>query len=262
VGPFIFFDHMGPARFAVGHGIDVRPHPHIALATLTYLFDGEIVHRDSVGSFQPIRPGDVNWMVAGQGIVHSERSSAEARAQGATLHGIQSWIALPKRHEETEPRFDHHPARTIPVQKWDGVELSVIAGTAYGLRSPVAVFSPTLYVAVTLAAGAELPIDEEHAERALYIAEGAVSAGSVTFEEGTMGVLRSGTAVRVRAQKSARLMLIGGAPLDGERHIEWNFVSSSKERIERAKADWQRDVFPKVAGDEYERIPLPDTSPH
>jgi redox-sensitive bicupin YhaK (pirin superfamily) len=262
VGPFIFFDQMGPARFAVGRGIDVRPHPHIALATLTYLFEGEIIHRDSLGSFQPIRPGDVNWMVAGHGIVHSERSSPEARARGSTLHGIQSWIALPRRYEETEPRFDHHPARTIPIQKWDGVEIGVVAGTAYGLRSPVAVFSPTLYVAVTLAAGAELPIDEEHTERALYVVEGAVSAGSRIFSEGTMGVLREGARVRVRAQQAARLMLIGGAPLDGERHIEWNFVSSSKERIERAKADWQRDAFAKVPGDEHERIPLPDTSPH
>ncbi|MET0342752.1 MAG: pirin family protein, partial [Polyangiales bacterium] len=227
VGPFTFFDHMGPAELAPGDGMNVRPHPHIALATVTYLFDGEIVHRDSVGSLQAIRPGDVNWMVAGSGIAHSERSSEEKRRDGQRIHGIQSWVALPTEHEETAPSFVHHPRASIPHVVRDGAQLDVIAGTAYGARSPVAVLSPTLYVHARLEAGARLPVDAEHEERAVYVVEGSVLIDGSDYEEGAMAVLCSGREVTVEARTPARLMLVGGAPLVGERHMWWNFVSSS-----------------------------------
>lgn len=258
VGPFIFYDHMGPARLPIGVGFDVRPHPHIALATVTYLFDGEIDHRDSVGSFQTIRPGDVNWMVAGRGIVHSERSSAESRRAGVRIHGIQSWVALPIELEETEPRFEHHPSASIPNVRLDGATLDVIAGTAYGERSPVGVLSPTLYVHAQLEAGARFPMDEEHEERAIYIVEGALGCDGRTFQPGTMVVLRPGTHVMITAHEPTRAMLVGGARLAGERHVWWNFVSSSSERLERAKADWKAGLFPNVPGDDAEFIPLPE----
>lgn len=258
VGPFVFFDEMGPAVLAPAHGLDVRPHPHIGLATLTFLFDGEIFHRDSLGSAQSIRPRDVNWMVAGRGIVHSERSSPEGRAHGGPLHGIQSWIALPLEHEEDEPRFEHHPAPTIPSVDRDGVHLDVIAGTAFGARSPVGVLSPTLYVHVTLPAGASLTLDEEHAERGFYVVEGAIGCGEKIVEPGTLAVLREGEPVEIRAERASRVMLVGGAKLEGAREIWWNFVSSSPERMARAKADWKAGRFPRVPGDEEEFIPLPD----
>jgi redox-sensitive bicupin YhaK (pirin superfamily) len=258
VGPFIFFDHMGPVVMPVGHGLDVRPHPHIALATVTYLFDGEIDHRDSLGSFRTIRPGDVNWMVAGRGIVHSERSGQGARLGGVHLHGIQSWVALPLEHEETEPRFDHHPAATLPKLNKDGAMLDVIAGTAFGLRSPVAVFSPTLYVHARLEAGGRVQLDTEHEQRAVYVVEGTIGCDGRTFEAGSLLVLRAGVMATLTSQSGARLMLIGGAKLAGERHIYWNFVASSEERIERAKDDWRNERFPTVPGDDVERIPLPE----
>jgi len=258
IGPFVFFDHMGPVEPAPGRGISVRPHPHIALATITYLFEGEFVHRDSLGSRQVIRAGDVNWMVAGRGIAHSERSSDEALAEGMALHGIQTWVALPKSHEETEARFEHHPRPTIPVVQRDGAELHVIAGTAYGERAPTGVLSPTLYVHARLTAGATLTIDDEHEERAVYVADGAIECDGRRFEAGAMLVLRAGAATQVSAVSAADLMLIGGAPLDGPRHIWWNFVSSSQERIEQAKADWKDGRFGKVPGDEEEFIPLPE----
>jgi redox-sensitive bicupin YhaK (pirin superfamily) len=263
VGPFIFFDHMGPAAFAPGAGIDVRPHPHIALATVTYLFEGEIVHRDSLGSRQPIRPGDVNWMVAGRGIVHSERTGDETRRRGGRLHGIQSWVALPLAHEDTAPSFAHHPAASLPHVEMDGVDLRVVAGTAYGEHAPVSVLSPTLYVAATLETGALLEVDPEHPERAVYVLEGAVAIGERPFAAGTMAVLNRGP-VALRATAPTRLVIVGGAPLEGERHIWWNFVSSSPERIEQARRDWRdRDLarFPAVPGDEREFIPLPDEPP-
>jgi redox-sensitive bicupin YhaK (pirin superfamily) len=258
VGPFIFFDHMGPARMEVGQGIDVRPHPHIALATVTYLFRGDLVHRDSLGTTQPIRPGDVNWMLAGRGIVHSERSSPEARAAGVDTHGIQSWVALPTADEETAPRFEHHPAATIPTIESGGAELTVIAGTAYGQSSPVRVCSPTLYVLARLVAGASLVVDDGHPERAVYVVEGSVRCGGQAFPPGTLLVLRTGARANLEVDVASRLMLLGGAPLDGPRHVWWNFVSSSKERIERAKDDWRNGRFPKVPGDEVEFIPLPE----
>jgi redox-sensitive bicupin YhaK (pirin superfamily) len=258
VGPFAFFDHMGPADLPPGSGIDVRPHPHIELATVTYLFDGEIDHRDSLGSFQTIRPGDVNWMLAGRGIVHSERSGPEARARGGRIHGIQSWVALPVEHELTEPRFEHHASTTIPRVVLPGVTLSVIAGTAYGVRSPVDVLSPTIYVHAQMDAGAVLPVDDAHEVRAIYVVEGALGCEATSVPAGTMAVLRAGAAVKLTAQGASRVMIVGGARLVGERHIDWNFVSSSKERIEQARRDWKEGRFPKVPGDEIEYVPLPE----
>jgi hypothetical protein len=240
-----------------GHGIDVRPHPHIALATVTYLFAGEMVHRDSLGSQQAIRPGDVNWMLAGRGIAHSERTGDEVRRRGGPLHGIQSWVALPIADEENAPRFDHHPAATLPQIERPGAALRIVAGTAYGARSPVAVCSPTLYVAATLEAGATLPLPDEHPERAIYVVEGELACGARRVATGTMAVFHPGAA-EVRALAPTRFVLIGGAPLDGERHIWWNFVASSPERIERAKSDWKEGRFGVVPGDEREFIPLPE----
>lgn len=258
VGPFHFFDHMGPVDFGPGQGIDVRPHPHIALATITYLLEGEFVHRDSVGSEQPIRPGDVNWMVAGRGVVHSERTAPEVRARGARMHGIQTWVALPQHDEEIEPRFEHHPRLTMPVVSRHGAELHVIAGTAYGAEAPTGVLSPTLYVHAQLDAGATLPIDDEHEERAIYVIDGSIDCDGKRFGAGAMIVIHPRAHVAVQAIGKTNLMLIGGAPLDGPRHIYWNFVASSKERIERAKVDWREGRFPKIPGDDTEFIPLPE----
>jgi hypothetical protein len=259
VGPFIFLDHMGPAAMEPGAGMDVRPHPHIALATVTYLFEGQIIHRDTLGSELAIDPGDVNWMLAGRGIAHSERSSPEMRARGVRVHGIQSWVALPIAHEEDPPAFMHHPASTLPRLRRDGAELTVIAGTAYGARSPVGVLSPTLYVDARLQAGARLEVDATHPQRAVHVAEGAVRIGDRRLSSGTMAVLHVGAPVVVQAEEPARVMVLGGAPLDGERHIWWNFVSSSKERIERAKDDWKKGRFGKVFNDDKEFIPLPES---
>lgn len=256
VGPFIFFDEMGPAELPPGGGLDVRPHPHIALATVTYLFDGEIMHRDSLGSLQRIRPGDVNWMVAGRGIVHSERSSPETRRDGMRLHGVQTWVALPLEHEEMAPRFEHHPQHSLPRIERDGVKLDVIAGSAFGERSPVGVLSETLYVHGLLSARTRLSIDTEHDERAVYVVEGSVTCDGQSIERGTMAVLQPGRTVEVTSDEGCRIMILGGKKLDGERHMFWNFVSSDKARIERAKQDWQGDRFPRVPGDD-ERIPLP-----
>lgn len=257
VGPFVFYDQLGPATMAVGLGMDVRPHPHINLATITYLFDGEIDHKDSLGSVQTIRPGDVNWMVAGNGIAHSERSSPESRQRGVTIHGIQSWVALPTEHEEIDARFEHHPASTLPRLEKPGAVLDVILGTAYGATSPVGVLSPTLYVHVQLEPGARLPMDDTHEERAVYVVEGSLGCDGHPFQAGTLVVLKPGAKVLLTTTEKTRLMLLGGAKLEGERHIWWNFVSSDLARIERAKDDWKNDRFAKVPGDQ-ERIPLPD----
>jgi redox-sensitive bicupin YhaK (pirin superfamily) len=259
VGPFIFFDHMGPAVFAPGAGVDVRPHPHIGLATVTYLFEGEFVHRDSLGSAQRIRPGDVNWMVAGRGIAHSERTPPEMRATpgGAAIHGIQTWIALPREHEEAAPAFEHHPAATLPEMQRPGVRMRLIAGAAYGERAPASVFSPMFYLAAELEAGAELALPEEHAQRAAYVVDGEIEAAGARCAVGRMPVFDGEGPATVHALMPARVMLLGGAPLDGPRHIWWNFVSSSLERIERAKADWREQRFAAVPGDD-ERMPLPE----
>jgi redox-sensitive bicupin YhaK (pirin superfamily) len=257
VGPFIFYDHVDRVVMPPGQGFDVRPHPHISLATITYLLEGEFVHRDSLGSVQVIRPGDVNWMIAGRGVVHSERTSPEVRARGGALHAVQSWVALPLAHEETEPRFEHHPSSTIPRIVRRGAVLRVIAGTAYGAQAPTGVLSPTLYVHAKLDAGAVLPIDDEHEQRGVYVAHGTVECQGRSFSPGQLVLLRAGAHVTLRARSDADVMLIGGAPLDGERHVYWNFVSSRKDRIERAKADWREGRFAKVPTDDAEFIPLP-----
>ena len=260
VGPFIFFDHFGPVTIPPGRhgGMDVRPHPHIALATVSYLMAGEILHRDSLGSERLIRPGDVNWMSAGRGIVHSERTRPDALAKGFDLHGLQSWVALPRTHEESEPVFEHHPAATLPVVEQPGVTLRVVAGTAYGQTSPVGVVWPTLYVHAQMAAGASLAIDDEHAERAVYVVDGTIGCHEREFGPGTMVVLSPGARVTIQARTTANVMLLGGATMDGSRFIEWNFVSSSRERIEQAKDDWREGRFPRVPGDEVDFIPLPE----
>ncbi len=258
IGPFIFFDHMGPAAFPPGRGIDVRPHPHIGLATVTYLFAGEIVHRDSLGSHQPIRPGDVNWMTAGRGIVHSERTSAQLRQSGSPLDGLQLWVALPRRDEETDPAFHHYPARELPSLVIAGARIRVLAGSAFGERSPVRTLSPLFYVDAAMPAGSELSLPDEHEERAAYVVSGTVECGNQHAERGRMLVFTRGVPASLRAVNDARVALIGGAPIDGERHIFWNFVSSSQARIEQAKRDWREGRFAKVPGDEQEFIPLPD----
>jgi redox-sensitive bicupin YhaK (pirin superfamily) len=256
VGPFIFLDHMGPVTFAAGQGIDVRPHPHVCLATVTYLFDGEIEHRDSLGVVQTIRPGDVNWMTAGRGIVHSERTAAPLRAAGHKLHGLQSWVALPRSDEETDPAFHHFPARQLPLRDAGGVRLRLIAGEAFGLRSPVQVFSQMFYVDATCNSGATLELPIEHAERAAYVVEGSIEIEDRTFAQGTLLVFIEGEDVRLRATSASRVALLGGAPMESKRHIWWNFVASSPERIERAKHEWADGKFPPVPG-ETEFIPLP-----
>jgi redox-sensitive bicupin YhaK (pirin superfamily) len=258
VGPFIFVDHMGPVHLRPGDGLDVRPHPHINLATVTFLFEGEIVHRDSLGSEQAIRPGAVNWMTAGRGIVHSERSPSQERKSGPRVHGMQLWVALPTAHEEDEPSFQHHAADSLPTVEQPGARLRVLAGAAYGATSPVTVLSPTFYVEAQLERGARLALPDEYRGRAAYVVQGAVAVDGKTYGEGVMIVFKEGVPACVEALDPSRVMLLGGAPLDGERHIWWNFVSSSPARIERAKDDWRNGRFGKVPGDETEFIPLPE----
>lgn len=262
VGPFIFLDEMGPATLEAGQGLDVRPHPHIGLATVTYLLAGEILHRDSVGSVQPIRPGEVNWMTAGSGIVHSERSAPAVRAAGGPLHGLQTWIALPRAHEETAPSFVHHGADAIPSATADGVSINLVIGALDGLVSPVETFSEMVYAAVTLADGARYPVGTEHIERAIYVIDGALTVeGQVgRFEAGELVLLKPGAEIVVRGDGAARLALVGGEPLAEPRFIYWNFVSSSRDRIEQAKADWREQRFAPVP-EESEFIPLPPDPP-
>lgn len=257
VGPFVFLDHMGPVTFQAHDGLDVRPHPHIGLATVTYLTEGAILHRDTLGSTQPILPGDVNWMVAGRGIAHSERSDATERQIARRMQGIQSWVALPQAHEETAPGFFHHAGGTLPQLTDTGIAVTVIAGTAYGAEAPVCVFSHTLYADARLDAGAKLPLPDEHAERAAYIIDGAVEIAGDRFEAGTLLVFRPGDAITLVATAASRVLLVGGEPVDGPRHLWWNFVSSSLERIEQAKEDWRAGRFGTVPGDAVEFIPLP-----
>jgi redox-sensitive bicupin YhaK (pirin superfamily) len=254
VGPFVFLDHMGPTVFAPGHGIAVRPHPHIGLATITYLFDGEILHRDSLGYQQLIQPGAVNLMTAGRGIVHSERANDVSKEQ--PLHGIQSWLALPLELEETEPTFLHYPASSLPERVIDGCTVRVIMGSAYGLDSPVLMYSPTLYLEAAMPTGATLSVLDEADERAVYVVSGRIGIGASQYEEGTLAVLKPGVDAPLTAASAARVLVIGGAPL-GRRHIWWNFVSSSEARIERARQDWRLGRFAPVPG-ESEFIPLPE----
>ena len=256
VGPFIFFDHMGPADFAPGTGIDVRPHPHIGLATVTYLFEGALVHRDSLGVVQTIEPGAVNWMTAGRGIVHSERTGPGLRAAGHRIHGIQSWLALPRAAEETAPSFRHFRADALPEFTSGDALVRVIAGSAFGRRSPVETLSPMLYADLQLPAGGSVPLPPEQEERALYVAQGSAMLAGQAVETGQMALLAPGATPRLSATESLRAMLVGGAPADGPRYIWWNLVSSSRERIEQAKRDWANGRFPGVPG-ETEFIPLP-----
>ncbi|HYP79679.1 MAG TPA: pirin family protein [Steroidobacteraceae bacterium] len=258
VGPFIFWDQMGPAHFASGHGIDVRPHPHIGLATVTYLLRGEIMHRDSLGSVVAIRPGEMNLMTAGSGIVHSERTGPALRADGHELFGVQAWVALPRAHEESEAAFAHFGAGELPLLQERGVDLRLIAGEMHGVRSPVTTPMAMIYADLALAAGAELSFDARYPERAVYTMEGELELAGERFAAGQMLVLKPGQAVTLRGSSSARCMLLGGEPADGPRHIWWNFVSSSLERIEQAKADWRAGRFAAVP-DETEFIPLPET---
>lgn len=257
VGPFIFFDHMGPARFPVGEGVDVRPHPHIGISAVTWLFDGEIMHRDSLGYQQPIRPGAVNFMTAGGGIVHSERTPPEQREHGAALHGIQLWLALPRELQETAPAFTHYPADTIPVVNGQGSRVSVVIGEAYGVRSPVEALSPTFYGEAVFSAATELRIPDSYEERAVYVVEGDVGIGGCAISATEMAVIRRDANAILKTNGPARVMLIGGASYPEDRTIWWNFVSTSKERIEKAKRDWVEGQFPKVPG-ETEFIPLPE----
>ncbi len=258
VGPFIFFDQMGEATFDGGEGLDVRPHPHIGLATVTYLLEGEILHRDSVGSIQPIRPGEVNWMTAGSGIVHSERTSDENRAKGGKLFGLQTWVALPKAAEEVDPAFAHHKAHEIPKIEDAGTRLTLIAGSSDGLVSPVKTFSDMVYADIVLQHGARYQLRAEHVERAIYVISGAVEVVGQTggFATGELVVFKPGAEIILRADGPTRLMLLGGEPLPEQRHIFWNFVSSSPDRIEQAKQDWKAQRFAPVP-QESEFIPLP-----
>ncbi len=258
VGPFIFFDQMGPVQFVAGKGLDVRPHPHIGLATVTYLFDGRVMHRDSEGNAREITPGAMNLMTAGRGIAHSERSPSAARRGSEGMFGIQSWIALPQAQEETEPSFQHFDAASLPIVEDGGIRARVIAGSAFGRKSPVGMLSEWLYAEVALAAGASAPLDPDQEERAIYVVEGEVDVAGETFEGPRLLVFRPGDRISVRAISPARLMFLGGAALEGPRYIWWNFVSSHRERIEQAKEDWKTGKFTPVPG-ETEFIPLPES---
>jgi redox-sensitive bicupin YhaK (pirin superfamily) len=257
VGPFIFFDHMGPAEFKTGQGVDVRPHPHIGLATATYLFDGEIVHRDSLGSDIAIRPNELNWMSAGRGIVHSERTAADHRKGGERLHGLQCWVALPGQHEEMAPAFDHYDQTALPVISAEGKTVRIVAGALFGARSAVTTASDTLFAEAKLEQGTTLPLDPAYDERAIYVVSGEIDVQGDRFAAGRLLVFRPGDRITVGAATNAHVIMLGGAAMDGPRYIWWNFVSSRKDRIEQAKADWKAGRFAMVAGDS-EFIPLPE----
>lgn len=258
VGPFIFFDQMGPAHLSSGEGIDVRPHPHINLATVTYLFAGAILHRDSLGTRQRIEPGAVNLMTAGRGITHSERTPADERASGPHLSGLQTWLAMPRAKEEIEPGFEHTAAADLPVVDADGVEVNVIMGEAWGAASPVTCHSPTIYASILMPASSNIRIESEADERAIYLLDGDVTIDGVAIEPMNLVLLAPGHRPVLKSQRGARLILCGGAPMDGERHVWWNFVSSSRERIEEAKQAWRSGRFALPPGDDDEFIPLPD----
>jgi redox-sensitive bicupin YhaK (pirin superfamily) len=260
VGPFMFFDHVGPAELAPGAAMDVRPHPHINLATVTYLFEGEVVHRDSLGSEQTIRPGAVNWMTAGRGIVHSERAPKDLKGTQYRNHGLQLWAALPQAHEEDAPGFCHTPADAIPSQTIDGAEVLVLIGSAFGMTSPVQTYSQTLYLDVKLRAGQQLALTGLPPEAAIFPISGAIEVDGQPVALHTMALLDTTTSQRVQASDDARFMIIGGEPLDGHRYLFWNFVSSSKERLLKAAEDWEAQRFEKVPG-ETEFIPLPPKKP-
>ncbi|MFT5509550.1 MAG: redox-sensitive bicupin YhaK (pirin superfamily) [Hyphomicrobiaceae bacterium] len=263
VGPFIFFDQMGPAEFINDQGIDVRPHPHIGLATVTYLYQGEFQHRDSLGTNQMIYPGEVNWMIAGNGVTHSERTSKETRQAASSLFGIQTWVALPEAHEETDAVFEHHKEATLPFIEGNGKQIRLILGNAYGERAPVKTFSEMFYADAVLEAGARLPMPDGHEDRGLYVVSGSIEVAGDQFDAGRMMVFRPGDAITVKAgAEGARLMLLGGETLNGPRYIWWNFVASTKDKIEAAKqawaeGDWQSGRFHLPPGDSDEFTPLP-----
>ena len=255
VGPWVFFDHMGPAEFAPGNGINVRPHPHIGIATVTYLFEGEILHRDSLGSYQTITPGDINLMIAGKGIVHSERERDLVTQSQHKLNGLQLWMALPDKYEEIAPEFHHYPNEEIPSITIDNINIRVMIGSAYGQQSPVKTFSETLYVEATMPAGSQLEVP--HASQcAVYIIHGEICIDEVLLTQYSMAILDTSKNIKIKASQDAQIAFIGGGDL-GKRYIEWNFVSSSKERIAKAKSDWKAGNFPLVPGDDEEFIPLP-----
>ena len=257
VGPLIFFDQMGPAEFLLGAGMDVRPHPHIGLSTVTYLFEGEIIHRNLLGTVLPIRPGELNWMTAGRGIAHSERTPPDLRSLGTKLFGIQSWVALPAKDEEAGRDFVHYGADDLPVLEEARKVVRVIAGSLLGASSPVKTSSPMFYADISLGTGASVPLDPSYDERAIYTVSGEVEIAGDVFGPAQLLVFRPGDRITIRANTDARFMALGGEPMDGPRHIWWNFVSSSKDRIEQAKADWKMARFDSVPG-ETEFIPLPD----
>ncbi len=258
VGPFVFFDYFGPVEFPPGRGIDVRPHPHIGLATVTYLFEGSQMHRDSIGSVQEIQPGDVNWMTAGRGIAHSERTGPEVRARGHRLHGIQSWVGLPVKDEEADPSFQHAASADLPSKTENGVTLKIITGKAFGLASPVRVFSDIFYVDALIEDGATLAVPDEYEQRGIFVVGGDAEVNGELHGDGTMILLAPKEEVTIRGAGNTRVMLLGGAPLDGERHLWWNFVASDKARIERAKDDWRSGRIGTIPGDDKEFIPLPE----
>lgn len=257
VGPFVFFDHMGPKTFGPEQAVDVRPHPHIGLATVTFLFEGAMMHRDSLGSAQVIKPGEVNWMTAGRGIVHSERTPQELRGNSSRLHGIQTWIALPKSHEETDPAFFNFAADRLPTIEGIGTRVTVIAGEGWGATSPVSVFSETLYADIHLSAGARIEVPQVD-ERAIYVLSGSVRVRDRHFDANAFVVFSKGSEIVIEAMADSHLIVVGGETMDGPRHIWWNLVSSSKDRIEQAKVDWKAGRFPLIPGDDQEFIPLPD----
>ncbi|MBI1185773.1 MAG: hypothetical protein GC206_00270 [Alphaproteobacteria bacterium] len=255
VGPFVFLDQMGPAKLAPGEGLDVRPHPHIGLATVTYLYEGEILHRDSLGFTQAIRPGELNWMSAGRGIVHSERSRDAVRQAGGPVFGLQAWVALPLAEEESAPSFDHYGADKLPKLFAENVQITLIAGEGFGAKSPARTLSPMIYADVAMQAGGDLAFEEVHEERALYVSAGAVQVNGETVPAGRLAILDG--AVRITAEDDARIALLGGPPLDAPRIVWWNFVSSSREKLEAAKTRWKAGGFERVPGDD-EFIPLPE----
>ncbi len=263
VGPFIFFDQMGPAEFITDQGMDVRPHPHIGLATITYLYEGGIFHRDSLGNSLEIEPGAVNWMVAGSGISHSERTSPERRKQGERLFGLQTWVALPDEHEDTKPDFQHAPEEQLPLLDAEGKKVRLILGSLYGERAPVNTYSDMFYADVVLSEGARIPLPTDHEDRAIYVSEGSIQVAQDTYEAGQLMIFRPGDEITITAERPSRLMLLGGETFSGPRYIWWNFVASSQERIEEAKSawakgDWEHGRFQLPPDDRDEFIPLPD----
>lgn len=262
IGPFVFLDQMGPADFAPGHGIDVRPHPHIGLSTVTWLYEGSMLHADSLGNNMVIQPGQVNWMTAGHAITHSERSVPEAREAGFKMSGLQTWVALPKEHEDRAASFDHRKAEELPTLEAEGKKVTLILGEMYGERAPSEVFSPMFYADAQIKAGASLPLDNRDQDRAVYVFSGAIELAGEVYEAGRMLVLRPGDALSLKAVQDSRLMLLGGDPLDEPRHLWWNFVSSSLEKLEQAKqdwreGDWENGRFQLPPSDKDEFIPLP-----